>query len=319
MFGAARSGSPQQIEFVLLPQFSMIAFTASIEPLRAANRLAGRTLYRWRTFSVDGTPVTASNEVSITPDGGYEAISKCDALFVCAGLRPQTAAPPILKQHLRRLALRGVPLGAVCTGSMALAKAGVLSGHRCTIHWEDLETFKEMYPALNITPALFEIDRNRYTCSGGTAPLDMMIYSIKLDHGETLALNVAEQMLLNFVREPEDNQRMAIEHRTGITHPKLLAAIGHMEAYLEMPLALPRLAKMVGLSVRQLERLFKTHIGRPPGTYYRELRLRRARQFLRRTSMTVLEIAMAAGFNSPSHFSKAYKDQFGYSPQAERS
>ncbi len=296
----------------------MIAFTASIEPLRSANRLSRKTLYEWQTLSIDGLPVTASNGVTITPDKAVRFGHDSDVVFVCAGTKPQKYLSSTLQNELRSLALRGKALGAVCTGSFALAYAGILTGYRCTIHWEDLETFKEVYPNLDITATLFEIDRNRFTCSGGTAPLDMMIYSIKLDHGETLALNVAEQMLHNFVREPQDNQRMAIEHRTGIHNPKLLAAIGFMEAYIEAPLSLERLAKNVGLSLRQLERLFRSDIGTTPAKYYLSLRLQRARQFLRRTSMSILEVGIAVGFNSPSHFGKSYKDKFGHSPTQER-
>ena len=318
MFGSHLTGKAQKLGFLLLPNFSMIAFTASIEPLRSANRLSRKQLYEWQTLSLDGLPVTASNGVTITPDKAVRFGHDSDVVFVCAGTSPQKNLSSTLQNELRSLALRGKALGAVCTGSFALAYAGILTGYRCTIHWEDIETFKEVYPNLDITATLFEIDRNRFTCSGGTAPLDMMIYSIKLDHGETLALNVAEQMLHNFVREPQDNQRMAIEHRTGIHNPKLLAAIGFMEAYIENPLSLDRLARKVGLSLRQLERLFRSDIGTTPAKYYLSLRLQRARQFLRRTPMSILEVGTAVGFNSPSHFAKSYKEKFGHSPTQER-
>ena len=318
MFGLSPKDRVQKIGFLLLPQFSMIAFTASIEPLRSANRMSRQTLYEWQTLSLDGLPITASNGVTITPDKAVRFAHECDVVFVCSGTRPQKYLSSTLQNELRSLALRGKALGAVCTGSFALAYAGILTGYRCTIHWEDLETFKEVYPNLDITATLFEIDRNRFTCSGGTAPLDMMIYSIKLDHGETLAHNVAEQMLHNFVREPHDNQRMAIEHRTGIHHPKLLAAIGYMEAFSENPMSLEKLAKTVGVSLRQLERLFKTEMKTTPAQYYMSIRLQRARQFLRRTTLSVLEVGIAAGFNSPSHFTQTYKKRFGHTPSEER-
>lgn len=170
-------------------------------------------------------------------------------------MQPHKNVPKGLDGDLRRLAREGTPLGSVCTGSVALAQSGLLDGHRCTIHWENITGFAENFPDLDITASLFEIDRNRYTCSGGTAPLDMMIYSIKLDHGKTIALNVAEQMLLNFVREPQAGQRMAIEHRTGIRNPKLLAAIAYMEAHTETPATMLGLSRGIGLSLRQLERL----------------------------------------------------------------
>ncbi len=318
MFGQGPRNRTQKIGFLLMPDFSMIAFTASIEPLRAANRLSRNPLYEWQTLSLDGLPVTASNKVTITPDNASSKAHDCDVIFVCAGLRPRRFLSEKLRGEIRGFARRGTHLGAVCTGSLALAYAGVLTGYRCTIHWENIETFKEVYPALEITATLFEIDRNRYTCSGGTAPIDMMIHSIRLDHGDILAQNVAEQLLHNFVREPHDNQRMAIEHRTGITHPKLLAAIGYMEVFIEDPLSLERLASRVELSLRQLERLFKDQLQTSPGKYYLNLRLEKARHYLRQTPMSVMEIGLASGFNSASNFSRSYKTHFGHTPKDER-
>ncbi len=318
MFGNNSKHTTQKIGFLLIPDFSMIAFTACIEPLRAANRMSRKTLYEWQTLSLDGLPVTASNRVTITPDNSSAEAHDCDVIFVCAGLRPRRFLSQNLRGEIRKFVRRGTPLGAVCTGSEALAYAGVLTGYRCTIHWENIEAFKETYPDLDITATLFEIDRNRYTCSGGTAAIDMMIHAIKLDHGDTLALTVAEQLLHNYIREPQDNQRMAIEHRTGIHHPKLLAAIGYMEAHIEHPMLIEQLTQTIGLSLRQLERLFKEQLATTPGRYYLTLRLERARQFLRQTSLSIMEISLACGFNSASHFSRSYKNHYGHSPYQER-
>lgn len=296
----------------------MIAFTAAIEPLRAVNRISRKTLYTWQTLGLTAHEVAASNDVNIKTDLLPKDTKAFDAIFVCSGTRPRHQLSPKLRDSIRHIARTGTPLGAVCTGSVALADAGVLSGHKCTIHWENLEGFKEEYPKLDITATLFEIDRDRYTCSGGTAPLDMMLHCVKLDHGPLLARNVAEQLLHNTVREPEDGQRMAIEQRTGITHPKLLAAIGIMEVFLENPLQLERIADKVGLSLRQLERLFKEHLETTPGRYYLWLRMKLARQLLRQTSMSVLEISIATGFSSSAHFASRYKSAYGHTPMHER-
>lgn len=318
MFGNGPKNRTQKICFLLMPDFSMMAFTASIEPLRAANRMSRKTLYEWQTLTVDGQQVVASNGVTITPDSSAAMPQDCDVLFVCAGIRPKRFLTQKLRGIIRGYALRGAHLGSVCTGSEALAHAGLLTGYRCTIHWENVETFKEVYPSLDITAALFEIDRNRYTCSGGTAPIDMMIYGIRLDHGDTLALNVAELLLHNFVREPRDNQRMALEYRTGINNPKLLAAIGCMEVHIENPMPLEKVSKNIELSLRQLERLFKANLQTTPAKYYLNLRLERARQYLRQTSMSIMEIGLASGFNSPSNFSRSYRAHFGHTPNEER-
>lgn len=318
MFGQEPVKSPQRIAFLLLPDFSMMAFTSCVEPLRAANRESGNELYAWKTYSIDGRPVAASNGVTIQPADSVRADFDADALFVCAGIRASEFDDETTFARLRECDRAGMAIGGVCSGSMALARAGMLRGYRCTIHWEYVEPFVERFPDLHVTATLFEIDRDRYTCSGGTAPLDMMINSIARDHGEDLAVSVAEQMLHTFVRHPHDAQRMSIQYRTGISHPKLLAAIAHMEAYLETPVPLADVAAAVGLSPRQLERLFRSQLGKPPSRYYLELRLKRARLLLRQTEMPVLQIAVASGFTSASHFARRYRDHFKNSPREER-
>jgi len=318
MFGNSIRHSPQRIEFLLLETFSMMAFTASIEPLRAANRMSGKELYQWRTLSVDGGPVTASSGVAIMPGGSLHDEITADVLFVCAGFGVSGATDRRTAARLRDYARACHAIGAVCTGSIALAQAGLLAGYRCTIHWENVEGFVESFPSLDVTATLYEIDRDRYTCSGGTAPLDMMIYSISKDHGSRLAIGVAEQMLHNFVRQPHDKQRMSIQHRTGISNPKLLAAIAHMEAYIETPLSVSEIAAAVKLSPRQLERLFRGSLKITPARYYLELRLQKAKLLLAQTTMPVLQIAVATGFTSAAHFAKSYRGLFGHPPSTER-
>lgn len=318
MFGSRPGKTPQDIAFLLVPHFSMMAFTSSVEPLRAANRQSGQELYRWRTYTSDGQPVAASNDVVIEPYGSVQDKLKVDALFVCAGVRANEFDDAATFARLRDCARSGIAIGGVCSGPLVLARAGLLRGYRCTIHWEYIEPFAERFPDLKITASLYEIDRDRYTCSGGTAPLDMMINSIARDHGEDLAISVAELMLHTLVRHPHDAQRMSMQHRTGISHPKLLAAIAHMEAYLENPVPVRELAASVDLSNRQLERLFREHFGKPPSRYYLELRLRRARMLLRQTEMPILQIAVASGFTSASHFARCYREFFKHSPREER-
>jgi len=296
----------------------MMAFTSSLEPLRAANRLTGKSLYQWRTLSAGGGPVVASNGVQVIADADLQAPVAEQTLFVCAGVDAERYDDSDTFSRLRQLARSGVALGGVCTGSITLARAGLLKGYRCTIHWENVEGFREAWPDLNITATLFEIDRNRYTCSGGTAPLDMMIHSISRDYAEDLALEVAEQMLHNIVRHPHDPQRLSLQYRTRISHPKLLASIAYMEAYLETPVSVNEIGASVGLSPRQLERLFRDQLGKPPSRYYLELRLKRARLLLRQTPMPIVQIAIASGFSGASHFAKCYREFFNRSPRDER-
>jgi len=296
----------------------MIAFTAAIEPLRSANRVARKTLFQWKLYTIDGQPVRASNEVEFNPDGTLTEKTIFDILFVCSGIRSYDYLNKKTSNVLRGLARRGIPLGSVCTGSVALAEAGLLNGHRCTIHWENIESLAERYPKLNITSTLFEADRNRYTCSGGLAAMDMMLHSIRLDYDRELAMQVADQMLYSTGRAPEDLQRMEITKRTGVTHPKMLAAIGYMEAHIEQPISIAYLARAIGISQRQLERLFKSELSTTPTQFYSDLRLDKARILLRQTELGIQEIAVATGFNTASYFTKTYKVRFGHTPKIER-
>lgn len=318
MFGAQPIKSPQQVAFLLIPNFSMMAFTSSVEPLRAANRESGRQLYEWSTLSADGGEVTASNGIVLKPGASVHDALSVDTLFVCGGLRASRFRDERTFTRLKALARTGVAMGGVCTGPLVLARADLLHGYRCTIHWENVSAFVEMFPRLKITATLYEIDRDRYTCSGGTAPLDMMINSIALDHGQDLAVQVSEMMLHHVMRHPHDTQRLSVQHRTGISHAKLLGAIAHMEAYLEHPIDVPGIAEASGLSKRQLERLFRDKLGKTPSRYYLELRLDRARLLLRQTEMPILQVAVASGFHSASYFARCYRSQFGHSPKQER-
>lgn len=309
---------PRSFAFLLVPDFSMLPYTAALEPLRVANRMSGAEPYRWTTLSADGLPVVASNGTAVQVDAALASAPPFDALVVCAGIDAYKHCDPAVAAQLRRLSRRGGMIGSVCSGSIVLADAGLLDGRRCTGHWEDLETLAENYPALDVTKSIFEIDDRRFTCSGGTAPLDLMIHFIALEFGRDLAARVADQMLHHSARQAAEPQRLALAERTGVRHPGLLDVIAAMEANLETPLPLPQLAQRAGLSLRQLERLFDRQLSARPARYYRDLRLRRARQLVRQTGMTMLQIAVATGFSSATHFAKAYGETFGHPPRRDR-
>ncbi len=304
--------------FLLIPEFSMMAFAAAVEPLRSANRMSGATHYRWTIISHDGRPVRASNGMEVVPHHAMNDVASCETLFVCSGIDAHAFADRSVMAWLRKLARQGTVMGSLCTGTHILARAGLIRGHRCTIHWEDHESFTEQYPDIEVTDDLFEIDRNRITCSGGTASLDLMLHLIKLDHGVELAGRVSEQFIHERIRQSDDRQRMALHSRTGVSDAKVLAAIDVMERNLEEPLTIPDVANGIGLSTRQLERLFLRHLGRSPSRYYRELRLHHARLMLLQGSTSILSIALSAGFVSASHFSHRYRELFGRPPREER-
>lgn len=315
---AAVNESGHTFGFLMVPDFSMIAFTSAIEPLRLANRASGRTLYTWRIFSPDGAPVRASNGVAIAVDGGYADVGPMPAVLVCSGVDVQRFDHRELIAKLRTLAFYGVSIGAVCTGTFVLARAGLLDGRKCTIHWENHDAFREEFADIEVTQELFEIDRNRFTCAGGTAAIDMMLSMIAKQKGQDIAAMVTDQLIHHRIRDANERQRMELRARLGVAHPKLLAVVSAMEGSLETPLSCSDLADDVGLSTRQLERLFRKYIGEAPTKYYLGLRLNRARYLLRQTSMPILTIGLACGFVSASHFSKCYSEHFGRTPSQER-
>lgn len=308
----------QEFGFLLVPFFSLMCFTAAIEPLRQANRVAGRVLYRWHFLSPDGEAVFASNGVQILPEAMLSAESNLDTLVICTGIDAERFRDPGTFAALRRLARRGVRMGAVSTGALLLARAGLLHGRRATIHWESLESFADEFPEIEVTRNLFEFDRDRFTCSGGIAVLDLMHRLIETDHGAEIAGAVSDQFMHHHVRMSDDPQRMALRERLGVSHVRLLSVIEQMEANLEDPLPREELARLAGVSVRQLERLFRGHLGCTLGHHYLDLRLRRARLLLRQTSQSILKVAVACGFVSASHFSRAYRQKFGVPPRVDR-
>ena len=316
--GAAADQETRTFGFLLLPKFSLLAFTSAVEPLRSANRLTGRPLYDWKLISRDGGPVASSGGIEVMTHASIAEVGRLPDLFVVAGLDAQRIDDPKILSWLRRLERGGCRLGALTTGSYVLARAGLLEGYRCTIHWENLAGFREDFPGIDATAEVYEIDRNRMTCAGGTAAMDLMLGLIAVDHGRELATAVAEQFIHERIRDPSEPQRMALRNRLGITHPRLLEAIEIMEGDLEEPLSRDALAARTGISTRQLERLFRKYLQRTPTRYYLELRLYRARGLLTQTALSVLDVALACGFVSASHFSKCYRESFHKTPREER-
>ncbi len=309
----------QSIAFVLFDRFSMIAFSSVIEPLRLANRLLGKDFYTWKTYSLDGNPVQASNGIEIQPGSSIAELGDADITLLCSGLDVERL--PInqeLGTRLRRLNAMGRTFGAICTGSYLLARYQLLDGRRCTIHWENLRSLREEFPDVEVSSDLFTIDRNCITSAGGMAALDMMLRLIAIQHGAHAAHEIAEISLYQNIRTGESAQRHDAEARTGIANAKILDAVRIMDLHIEDPLSCQQLAMTVDLSPRQLERLFRRHFNCTPGQYYLRLRLETARDLLRRTGHPVLDVALACGFASTSHFTKCYRERYQCTPTEER-
>ena len=310
--------SPYTVGFFLLPGFPMMAFASAIEPLRAANRLSGEKLYDWQLFSRDGDPVRASNRIDIAVDGSLHDEPALDLLLVCAGLHEAHLQDPAAHKWLRGLVRRGIEIGGVSIGAYLLAYAGLLDGRRCALHWESLAAFADQFPRIRVTTEIFVIDGNRYTCSGGTAALDMMLQVITDRDGRELAIDVSEQFIHPRIRGTQDSQRMAIQSRLGVANEKLIASIAMMEAAHDEPRSVQAIANAVGLSARQLERLFAKYLRSSPSHFYLKVRIDRARAMLLQTSRPILDVAVACGFASASHFSRCYRAVYGHKPSDER-
>lgn len=308
---------PQTLCFLLLPGFSMMGLMSAIEPLRVANRFRGE-LYRWRLLSLDGNAVQSSNGMSLNVDTALELPAAGDSLFVVAGFEPLAHFDHRLAQWLHRAERDGATLGGIDTGSFVLAEAGLFAGQRLTLHWEAIEAFQERYPRLAVTQELFEIDGRRITSAGGTASLDLMLTLIGRDHGEELALAVSEQFVLGRIRSRQDHQRMQIASRYDVHNKKLVQVIGEMQRHSEQPLSSRQLADLIKVTPRQLERLFRQHLNETPSNFYLTLRLDKARQLLRQTDLSVLEVGLACGFESSSYFSRCYRARFATCPSQDR-
>jgi len=311
--------------FFLVPNFSMIAFATAIEPLRIANRMLGEEFYTWRLASMEGLPITASNGVEVAVQTSLkeerEALSSSrrpSITFICSGMRVEETVNKSLFAYIRENKNSGVTIGGLCTAAFLLAAAGLLRGKRCAIHWENLPGFAEKFPDVDVYADLYEMDGNTWTCAGGTAALDMMLSMIEKDLGEELVNRVCEQALTDRVRNPHDRQRLPLRARLGVQNPKVLSIIEFMEANISEPLQLIEIADYVGLSRRQIERLFQQSMGRSPARYYLEIRLDRARHLLMQSTMAVVDVAIACGFVSASHFSKCYREMYNKSPLQER-
>ena len=305
------------IGFMLVPEFAVMALASAIEPLRIANRYL-RAPYRWTLLSGDGRAVVDDNGIPIQPHGSIAGAGELGTLILCADIRPERFYSRALRSWLHGLDRAGATLGALDTGVFLLARAGLLDGCRVTTHWEVIDAFRERFPQITVSQTLFEVGPRRLTCAGGTAALDMMLNAIAADHGAALANRVAEHCLHDRIRSGDAAQRMALPLRTRIHHPRLADAVQHLEHTLDRPVAIADLATHVGLSERQLLRLFGRHLGEGPAQHHRRLRLEHARTLLRNSSMTVTDAAVAVGFESVAHFCRAYRAQYGRSPGLDR-
>lgn len=313
------SKKPLKYGFLLLPNYSMLGFSSAIETLHMANWVTGKELYSFCTISYGEREMPSNTGVVTVSDYlTCDAPNDLDAIFVCGASPVSKNENQTLENWLKKQAKRNVGLGGVCTGSHLLAKAGLLDGYRATIHWWSIANLRDEFPQTIVSNHLFEVDRDRYTCSGGTAAMDMMLFLIGKQHGMSLASSISEQFVCERIRTHDDPQRIPLQARIGTGQPKLVEAVQLMEANIQEPLSSDDIAYHVGVSRRHLERLFKSNLDIVPSRYYLELRLQHAKQLLTQTDKAINDIGNECGFSTAPHFSTTYKSFFGVTPREER-
>ena len=310
--------SPRRFVFVLIENFTLLSFSSALDALRIANRMSGKKLYDWTFIGENEDFVSCSAGTQFKLDNSLIELHRDDTILLCGGTAIQESTTKKLIGWLRREARRGLIIGGLCTAAYPMAKAGLLDDKKATIHWENQDSFAEEFLEVELTKTVFVCDGNRYTTAGGTSSIDLLLKIIADEHGEELANAVADQMIYSSIRTDQDTQRLSVPTRIGVRHPKLSKVIQMMEINIEEPISPSILAKDVGMSTRQLERLFRRYLNRSPKRYYMELRLQKARNLLMQTDMSVINVALACGFASPSHFSKCYRAHYDTTPYRER-
>ncbi|MEM8812082.1 MAG: GlxA family transcriptional regulator [Pseudomonadota bacterium] len=309
---------PRSIGFLIVPDFSMVGFLCALSVFRIANQVAGRDVYAPVILAERAGPVVASIGIPVAPERVLADQTSLDMIFVCAGNDPADRYAPELGGALRRLARRGAKLGAISTGADLLARAGLLTGYRCTIYWEQAAAFAETFPDIDLTDRIYEIDRDRYTCGGATSAIDLCLRLVADDLGDQVAAAVSSTFVIDRVRDAADRQHGVTTVKAPTLPPALTAAIAAMEAHMDEPLDLDTIGERAGIGPRQLNRLFQQFLETSPADYYRRVRLTRAHQLITQTGMSVQDVAVACGFSSASHFSAAFRRQFGRGPRQVR-
>ncbi len=303
---------------MIIEGYPIIPFSCVVDSLRVANRLSDRELYAWEYYAANSNPVAASCGI-VVPTRPLSEAANLETLVIVAPNTAQFFDDAKTLKLLRALDRQKVNLGSASSGSFVLARAGLLDDCRCTIHWENIPVLKELYPQLDVAFTLYEIDERRFTCSGGTAALDMMLKLIENQYGRQLAQDISQQFQHDRIRTAIDSQQMADRIDLAMSAPKLIDVINLMESNIEVPLSLPSIAQKCHLSLRQIERLFHKYRDVTPSQYYLSLRLMHAKQLLLNTSRSVIDISIATGFETQSYFTACYRKHYGSSPRSHRS
>ena len=316
--GKQAGNAERRFAVLLFPGFPMMAFSAVTEPLRAANALGAEPRYAWTTVALDGRQVTASNGIGIKPDFSVADDPAADFIVVCSGGNADrlTAQQPI--KWIRKNLRRGAYLGSVADGAFYLARAGLLDGFACTLHWRSQPAFAEAFPQIDLRRTIYVLDRSRFTSAGGVGAFDMMLDIIEGHHGQAMARQVAEWFVHDRIRATADREKLQLRLRTGIRNDLVLAAVARMEERMERGETITRIARGLGVSTWKLNRAFRADVRMSPGDYFRQMRMERASDLLTHSSMPVYEVGLACGYSDYSAFVRAFRQAYGATPGRSR-
>ena len=303
----------RRFSILIFPGFPMMAFSAVIEPLRAANAISGETLYEWVTVGGEPGIIRASSGIAVSPDYMADNAPKTDYIVVCSGGNADRLQAQQPLNWIRRNVRAGAHVGSVADGAFYLGRAGLLDGFTCTLHWQSQPAFAEAFPNARLARDLYVIDRTRFTSAGGIGAFDMMLDLISRHHGEALVRGIAEWFVHDRIRASTDRERLQLRLRTGIRDELVLSAVEAFESSGE-GLEISRVAAALGVSIERLERAFRAEIGMLPAEYFKRMRLKHARDLLEHSRMSVREIGLASGYQSFSAFVRAFRNVYGKTP-----
>lgn len=313
-----RTGRTIRFGVLIFDGFPMLAFSAVIEPLRVGNILSKQDVFSWFIVSSGRPSVTASNGVAITVDHAAESAPDADYIVVCSGGDADRLPDKEPLKWIRRCLRSGAHVGSVADGTFYLARAGLMDGFACTLHWQSQPAFKEKFADITLKHDIYVVDRSRFTSAGGVGTLDMMLEIMAGHCGPGLAAEVAEWFVHSRIRSTADREKLQLHIRTGIHDDTVLSAVALMEDNIEAPISMIEIAGRLQMTRRQLENAFEREVGRSPSAYYRQIRLRHAKDLLEHSAMSVRDIGLACGYSSFSAFVRAFRGGFGETPKRFR-
>jgi transcriptional regulator GlxA family with amidase domain len=306
--------SPLGVAMLVFSGSSLMCVASAIDPLRAANRIAGRPVFDWTLLSTDGAPPVTTCGLPIAVSGRLDPAAKLDALIAIGGFGTRRETAPALVSGFRRAARSARAVGGVEAGGWLLGHAGLLEGRAATTHWEDLEDFAARFPGSDVRPDRYVIDGPVFTTGGASPTFDLMLHLIRARHGMAVALDVASVFIYDQARAATDAQPLVSLGRLDGYDPRLAQAVRLMEAHVDRPLTVAAIAHRCGVTARTLESIFRRAIGETPGAYYLRLRLNAARRLVLDTRLAMVDIAARTGFSGSAAFSRAFSRQFGQPP-----